>query len=361
MPKMPKMPKIPGVSGGGGATTLPPLEYRRLAALGVGILLVIVVLVFLAKSCSGSSAKGSNEAYVGTLTTTVLKPSDAIASRFHKTIDLPRASLGLVQRRIDLQLAQMRTVKSHALALKPTKQLAPYQAGLLQSLQFRIDGLQCLSERLKAAWAVKRALASGQQLYTCTGQLLTSDYVYSELFANGANAALKQVGATGVPTSQFLQTSDLAWVTPIGIGQALQRLHPGKVHGVHGTEVLAVVASPAGTTLQSGNLNQVNGNQQLTFVVSVKNSGNFTEVGVDVVLTLKRAGSSAKPITKTVRITSIAKGATAQVHFPGLFASTQTAPSYSVPYKLTVRSQKVPGEHNLTNNTLSYNVEFNVS
>ena len=35
------------------------------------------------------------------LTTTVLKPSDAIATRFHQTIDLPRASLGLVQRRID--------------------------------------------------------------------------------------------------------------------------------------------------------------------------------------------------------------------------------------------------------------------
>jgi hypothetical protein len=29
-----------------------------------------------------------------------------------------------------------------------------------------------------------------------------------------------------------------------------------------------------------------------------------------------------------------------------------------VPYKLTVSSLKVPGEHNLTNNTATYTVEF---
>ncbi len=135
----------------------------------------------------------------------------------------------------------MRKVKANAAALKPTKQLAPYQPALLDALQFRVTGLQCMSERLKAAWAVKRALAAGQQLSTCTGQLLTSDYVYSDLFANSANAALKQVGATGVPTSQFLAADQVNLVTPIGIGQALQRLHPGAVHGIHGTELGTVV------------------------------------------------------------------------------------------------------------------------
>jgi hypothetical protein len=372
MPRMPKLPKLPGGLSGGGrggggggaggpggmAASLPPLEYRRLAGLGVGILVVIVVLVFLAKSCSGSSAKSSNEAYVQQLTTKVLKPSDEVAHSFAQTIDLRRATLALMQKRIDADLTEMKSLRATASALKPTKQLLPYQPALLEALQFRITGLQCLSEGLKAAWQIKRPLAAGQGLSYCTGRLLTSDYVYSDSFASGANAALKQVGATGVPTSQFLTNVDL--VTPGGIGAALQRLHPGSVKGLHGTNLVSVVASPAGTTLQAGTANHVVGNQSLVFVAAVRNGGNFQEVGVAVKLTLQRVGSSKAPITRTVTIPSIAKGATANARFSGLFANSQNAPDYSVQYKLTVRSVKVPGEKDLSNNVASYTVLFTI-
>jgi len=357
---MPKMPKMPGGSGGG-ATTLPPLEYRRLGALGVGILVIVLVLVLLARGCSGSSAKSDNENYVSTLTTTVLKPSDDVAKKFHEMLDLPAASLAIIHKRLDGQLAAMRTVKAHAAALKPTKQLAPYQAALLQALQFRITGLECMSERLTTAWKLKKPAISGQQLYSCTGQLLASDYVYADSFATGADAALKQVGATGVPTSQFLPTSDLNWVTPLGIGQQLQALHPGPVTGIHGTQMGSVVASPQTLTLQPGTPNFVKGDKNLVFVVSVKNSGKFTEVGVMVKLTLKRVTGGGAPITQTKRIASIAAGQTATARFSGFFASTQGQPDYSVPYRLTVSSLKVPGEHNLTNNTSTYTVEFSIS
>jgi hypothetical protein len=360
MPKLPKLPRMPGGSGGG-ATTLPPLEYRRLAALGVGILVIVLVLVLLARGCSGSSAKSDNENYVNVLTTTVLKPSDAVAKKFHDMLDLPAASLLIIHKRLDGELAAMRTVKAHAAALKPTKQLAPYQPALLEALQFRITGLECMSERLTTAWKLKHPAAAGQQLYSCTGQLLASDYVYADSFATGADAALKQVGATGVPTSQFLRASDLNWVTPLGIGQQLQALRPGPVTGIHGTQMGSVVATPQGLTLQAGPPNFVKGDKNLVFVVSVKNSGKFTEVGVLVKLTLKRVDGKGTPIVKTGRIASVAAGQTAPVRFSGLFASTQGAPDYSVPYKLTVSSLKVPGEHNLTNNTSTYTVEFSIS
>jgi hypothetical protein len=359
-PKMPKMPKMPGGSGGG-ATTLPPLEYRRLGALAAGMLVIILVLVLLARSCSGSSAKSDNENYVSALTTTVLKPSDDVANQFHEMLDLPSATLGILHKRLDAQLAAMRTVRARAEALKPTKQLAPYQAALLQALQFRVTGLECMSERLTTAWKLKHPAAAGQQLYSCTGQLLASDYVYADSFASGADAALKQVGAAGVPTSQFLSTSQLNWVTPLGIGQQLQALRPGPVSGIHGTQMGSVVATPQGLTLQAGPPNFVKGNKDLVFVVSVKNSGKFTEVGVMVKLTLKLVGGGRAPIVKTARIASIAAGATEAARFSGFFASTQGAPDYSVPYKLIVSSLKVPGEHNLTNNTSTYTVEFSIS
>jgi hypothetical protein len=363
MPKMPKMParmpKIPRVSGG--AATLPPLEYRRLAGLGVGILVVVLVLVLLARGCSGSSAKSANETYVTNLTTQVLKPSDVVAAKFEKMVTLPTASLALMQSRVNAQLSDMRTIKSKALALKPTKQLAPYQSGLLNALQFRATGLQCFSERLKTAWTIKKPLVSGAQLSPCTGQLYASDYVYTDLFANGANVALKQVGATGVPTSQFLAPSQVDLVTPSGIGLALQRLHPGAVHGLHGTSLGTVVASPQSLVLQAGTQNFVKGQSNLAFVVTVKNSGKFTEVGVVVQLKLKRVGSTKAPIVKTATIASIAPGQTQQVSIKGLFASAQTQPEYSVPYTLTVTSEKVPGEKNTSNNSASFPVEFKIA
>ena len=98
----------------GRRNTLPPLEYRRLGALGVGILVIVLVLVLLARGCSGSSAKSDNENYVSALTTTVLKPSDDVAKQFHEMLDLPAASLAIIHKRLDGQLAAMRTVKAHA-------------------------------------------------------------------------------------------------------------------------------------------------------------------------------------------------------------------------------------------------------
>src|SRR5205085_10852806 len=116
--RMPKMPKIPRISGGG-AATLPPLEYRRLAALGLGILVVVLVLVLLARSCSGTSAKTANDNFVShTLTPKVLNPFDDVAARFHKTLTMQRGSLGLLRRRFTTQLDDMRKVLATAEGLK---------------------------------------------------------------------------------------------------------------------------------------------------------------------------------------------------------------------------------------------------
>ena len=264
--------------------------------------------------------------------------------------------------RLNGELTAMRAVRAHAEALKPTKQLAPYQAALLQALQFRVTGLQCLAERITTAWKLKHPLAAGQQLYSCTGQLLASDYVYADSFATSADLALKQVGATGVPTSQFLPASELNLVTPIGIGQALQRLHPGAVKGVHGTEMGAVVASPRRLTLQPGTDEQGGGEQE----AGVRRLGQEQRQlhrgrragEADAEACERRVGRrSSRPSTSRAS----PRAQTATVRFTGLFASAQTAPDYSVPYKLTVTSLKVPGEHNLTNNTATFTVEFSIA
>src|SRR5436305_6770396 len=112
------------------------------------------------------------------------------------------------------------------------------------------------------------------------GKLRTSDYVNADIFSDGANGELKKLGAACVPTSQFLRTSDLDLMTPKGIGQAIQALQPGAVRGLHGTQLVSVVATPSGKTLEPGPVNRIKGDSQLVFVATVKNSGHFTELRV---------------------------------------------------------------------------------
>ena len=337
---------------------LPPLQYRRLAALGVGILVVVVVLVLLARSCSGSSSQSKNIDYFNALKQQALVPSSEISSEFHKTLNSPSGTkLSVVQQQFASQAAAMSKAADAAASIAPTKQLEPYQPALVQALQYRVSGLKCLAGNIGQAWKRKRPAAVGRSLAPCTQRLLASDIVYSDSFAQPATTALKGLGVQ-VPVSSFLDAKDADLVTPVGIGAAITRLKPSAVHGLHGLGIVSVVALPQGTTLQTGSsqVNELTGDDKLVIVVSARNFGNFREVGVPVTLTLTRAGSAQ--ITQQAKIPSIDKAATATVRFPDLFKNASTQPEFTQRYKMTVTVHQVPGESVLSNNKRTYLVQF---
>ena len=219
-----------------------------------------------------------------------------------------------------------------------------------------------MSERLTTAWKLKKPAIAGQQLYSCTGQLLASDYVYADSFATGADAALKQVGATGVPRRSSCRRPTSPGSRRSASASSCRRCIPARSRGIHGTQMGSVVASPQGLTLQPGPPNFVKGDKNLVFVVSVEEQRQVHRGRRDGEADIE-AGRAARErrSRRRQRIASVAAGQTATARFSGFFASTQGAPDYSVPYKLTVSSLKVPGEHNLTNNTSTYTVEFSIS
>jgi hypothetical protein len=340
---------------------LPPLQYRRLGALAVGIIVVVVVLVLLARGCSGSSAQSKNVAYFNELKKQALTPSSEISANFHKTLNSRSGTkLSVVQQEFASETAAMRKAADAAASIAPTKELEPFQPALVQALQYRVAGLDCLSSNIGQAWKRKGAKAVGRILAPCTQRLLASDIVYSDSFSQPATTALKGLGVQ-VPVSSFLDAKDADLVTPVGIGSAITRLKPSAVHGLHGLGIVSVVALPQGTTLQTGTsqVNELTGNDKLVIVVSAKNFGNFREVSVPVTLTLSRAGSAK--ITKKGTIASIEKGATATVRFPDLFKNASTQPEFTQRYKMTVTVEKVPGESVLSNNKKTYLVQFRLA
>lgn len=356
-PRPGRAPRRPPSLGPLKPGNLPPLQYRRLGALAIGILVVIVVLVLLARGCSGSSNTSKNIDYFNTLKEKALTPSSDVSTRFHKTLNLESGTkLKIVKQQLASQAADMSKAADAAASIAPTKQLEQYQPALVQALQYRVAGLNCLSDNISQAWQRKRAAASGRVLAPCMERLLASDIIYSDSFAGPATTALKNLGVQ-VPASSFLDSSDAGLVTPAGIGDAINRLKPSAVHGLHGLGLVSVVALPQGTTLQTGSsqINQVTGDNKLVFVVSAKNFGNFREVGVPVTLTLSHAG---KKIRRSGTIASIDKGATETVRFEDLFKNASTQPEFTQRYKMTVTIGKVPGETVLANNTRTYLVQF---
>jgi hypothetical protein len=356
-PRGPRGPRRPPSLGQLRPGSMPPLQYRRLGGLAVGILAVIVVLVLLARGCSGSSASSKNIDYFNEVKKSVLTPSSAASAGFHDTLNMKAGTkLSVVKQNFENQAATLSKAADEAASIKPTKQLEAYQPALVQTLQYRLAGIRCMASNIGDAWKRKRARGTGRILAPCTQRLLASDIVYSDSFSNPASTALKGLGVQ-VPASSFLDASDAELVTPLGIGAAITRLKPSAVHGLHGLGVVSTVALPQGTTLQVGNsqINQITGNDKLVIVVSAHNYGNFREVDVPVTLTLSHAG---KTIKQSGKIGSIDKDTTETVRFPDLFKNASTQPDFSQRYKMTVTIAQVPGETVLANNKRTYLVEF---
>jgi hypothetical protein len=360
-PREPRGPRRPPSLSSIRPGSLPPLQYRRLAGLAAGILAVVVVLVLLARGCSGSSSSSKNIDYFNELKQQALTPSSTVASNFHKLLNQASGTkLKVVKTELDSEAAAMRKAADAAASIAPTKQLEQYQPALVQALQYRAFGLNCLSDDIGQAWKRKRPAGTGRILAPCAQRLLAADIIYSDSFSGPASTALKGLGVQ-IPASRFLDPSDASLVTPAGIGEAINRLKPSAVHGLHGLGVLSVVALPAGTTLQNGStqVNQITGNDKLVIVVSAHNYGNFREVAVPVTLTLTRSG--ANKITRSGTIGSIDKGATETVRFDDLFKNAATQPEFTQRYKMTVTIGKVPGETVLANNKRTYLVQFKLA
>jgi hypothetical protein len=356
-PRPGRAPRRPPSIGPLRPGSLPPLQYRRLGGLAVGILVVIVILVLFARGCSSSSSQSKNDDYFNKVKDGALTPSSDVSTQFHKTLNQASGTkLKIVQQQFRSQAAAMQKAADAAASIAPTKQLERYQPALVQALQYRVAGLTCLSDNIGQAWKRKRAAGAGRVLAPCAQRLLASDIIYSDSFSTPATTALEGLGVQ-VPASSFLDPSDSALVTVAGIGEAINRLKPSAVHGLHGLGLVSVVALPAGTTLQTGTsqINQLTGDDKLVIVVSAKNFGNFREVGVPVTLTLSHGGSKIK---RSGTIGSIDKAATETVRFPDLFKNASTQPEFTQRYKMTVTIGKVPGESVIANNTRTYQVQF---
>ena len=354
-PRLPRRPRGPEGPGGPGAG--PQLEYGRLAVLAAGIL-VLVVIAYLAFRGGGSSSSPTTTYF--TKVSAVLTKSDGIGAGFRKLLINPRLTPATAQKQLQAEVAKSQALVTLAEGIKPTSQLADVHPYLLQALQYRVNGLECLAQNVVTAGRAKPR-AGARELSQCAQRLLASDVIYADSYAQAASNTLRQDHIVAqVPTSRFLKESDTALVTAPGFVNVLARMKPGSVHGVHGVELVSVTAAPSHKTLVTGgHLNQIPSvTSTLGFRVMVRDSGKFQEVSVPVTLTLKVAGSN--PIVRHGVIASLQPGGSATIGVTGFFNAT-VKPQYGKTYTLTVAAGPVPGEQLVSNNKATYSVTFLVA
>src|SRR3954452_19116388 len=346
--------------GGGGPTGLVPLA--RLVGLIAIAIAVVVGLVFWVGSCQGKSTHDEYASYSAKVKT--IAETDARLGKEFSTTLISTTKQSELETKLTQYAAQEQQEYTQAQQIRAPGQLRSIHQHLLDAIELPAKGLAALGDGIASVPASK-TLSSSQAAtvetsLAKTGSILNaSDVVWSELYRTPAKAELTQRGVTGVviAPSVFLKNPDVVSAHSFSIVvQTLSGASTGGTPtGLHGSALVGVHVSPQGSDLTTSSATTIKVSADLSFIVSVQDSGDFPETNVPVVLKIK-AGSFS--LTQKKTIASIQPKEVATVTFTNFNLPAQ---AFSNQVEITVTVGKVPGETKLDNNTASYPAFFTLS
>jgi hypothetical protein len=347
---------------GGGPPRRPPhppgqvAPLFRLAGLIAFAILIIVLLVFWVKSCQSSGKKATYRHYFERIAV-IAKDSEQIGRSMNEALTTPGKKAADLDPTLTGLAQQEQQDVDNALKISPPGALRSEHAAVIQALQFRVSGLKGLADTFRRTAGSKNVSNTGVLLAQQAQRLQTSDVIWADLVKAPSVAELNRqgVGGVAVPDSTFVTSTDFAspryWV-PI-----VQRLGGASTGGsssgvLHGTGLVSVQALPSGKELDPNAENTVTATTDLGFAVTVEDTGDAQEVGIEVTLTIQQQPT---PIVKTGKIDLINPGEQKKVVFHNL-GQVQFATKTTV--KVDVKP--VQFEKNLDNNSGSYPVIFSL-
>jgi len=342
-------------------TNLTPL--LRLIGLIAFAILIVVLLVFWIQSCREAGKEKTYKSYM-TKVSEVAGSSQQIGRGLSQALLAQGLKEAQVEQRITGLARQEQLDVERAREITPPGTLRDEHAALIQALQFRVSGLNGLASALAATASTKDTTRAGAVLAAQMQRLLASDVVYDDSFKDPAATELRRQGVTGtstsggplVPDSNFLQSADL--VTPTAMVTVLGKIRGGTVTpstgGLRGTNLVSVKVLPQGQELSTTTQTTIVVRTNMTFQVTVEDSGDSQEANINVKLTIVQSGSP--DIEKTATIGFISPGETKTVNFTNF-----TTPSFSRPAVVKVEVTPVAGESNTDNNSADYPVIFSVA
>jgi hypothetical protein len=294
----------------------------------------------------------------------VASSSQQIGRQLSDTLLSPGLKRAQLQSKISGLARQEQLDVDRARAITPPGPLLSENQAVIQALQFRVSGLTGLSDAIGATATTKNTTKAASALASQMQRLLASDVIWSDSFKAPAEAELRRQGVTGtndaggplVPDSKFLQNPALATVS--ATTTVVERLKGSSGGGTQncpcGTELVSVRVLPAGKDLSTSTQTDIVVTTNMSFQVTIRNSGNVQVFSVPVKLTIEQ--SKGGNIVKTAKIGFLNTGDETTVtfrNFPQVnFASSAT---------IKIEVSPVAGETKTDNNSADYPVIFSVA
>jgi hypothetical protein len=329
------------------------LMVRRSVAAGAGVL-ILILFVFLLKGCLNARKEQAFKDYhrdVGAL----VGESNQESKLLFELLSGNEGSDVDVANQLNAFAGESATLVDRARETDHPDEMAETQRYLVETLEFRRDGIRGIADALPNAIARQQERREGTQLIADQMQkFLTSDRIYFDRMSPSLEATMKDEGLTEkAPKSKFLPSVD--WVQPETVADRVGKLGGGgggddaaAAPGLHGNGIAG--ATLGGQALSPGTSPSTQVTDDLKLVVQVANQGENTETDVKVNATIGKGGDAIK-LTKV--LSSIAAGETKSVEMP---VAERPPTGQNVP--VTVEIEPVPGEKKTDNNKGSYSVIF---
>ncbi|HTX70626.1 MAG TPA: hypothetical protein VMH50_15970 [Thermoleophilia bacterium] len=325
-------------------------RIQRLAFLIIVAFLVVFGLAWWARSCQHNRKVSTYETYFQGVSGAIADSTSLgrqVSSIMH---DPTRLSRNELIDKLGQLAAQQDEIAVRAGRLDPPATLEQQQSQFAAGMRVRAAGFHLLRTAMMSALNNKKVTA--ETIAQLDGYFSGPDAYYQELVLLPARQAMEQDGVTGVavPTSDYF----LTWkaLDPLRVQQALDSVgKSAKLTGLHGVALISVTAQTTGgdIKLAQGKTNNVPASADLAFVCEVQNQGTVAEHNVPVTAVLTVPGGDPLKQTGTIAVIEPTKMQTVTT---SNFNIPETALSKEVSLKVT--AGPVKGEHDPTNNTLTF-------
>jgi hypothetical protein len=329
---------------------------RRLIAVGGG-LLVLVLLIFVIKGCRDSAREQSFKDYLRNVAALMDQSNQESRSLFGLLAKPGTQSPVQLGTSVNSYRGEAAQLVDRAKSLDHPDELSTAQRYLVDTLEFRRDGIEAVARELPLALGDTNTDEAAARMAASMQEFLASDVVYNQRVLPNLKEPTEKEGLTDqVAFAQSRFLLDLGWLSPTTVADRVSRIRSGTgttgtvAPGLHGTGIGTVTVKPGGQTLTPGGAVELKTSPNLSFDVQVMNQGESEEQGVRVRLSITGAGN---PINVTKTIETIAAGETQTATIP-----LAAAPPTGRPVTISVQILPVPGEKNVTNNKATYSAVF---
>jgi len=324
-------------------------QLYRLGVLIAGAIVLAVILILVVQSCRSNQKQSEYEGYVDDVSG-IASASEELGGQLNTALTTPGITLEDLRGDVEGLRGQQEQLLRSAQELQPPGPLLDQQESLVETMQFRVNGLAGLATALTQVAQSSNTEETGANLATQAQRLVASDIVYADAFEEPTGNVLDEEGIVDVPVpgSRFVRNPELA--SPTAWNLIVERLTQSpQAGGLHGNGIQSVRWLPGGEQLSATEDNTVVASDRLAFEVVVENSGDSQETQVRVRLVIQQ-----NPTIRQERVIDLINpGETKTVRFSDI-----NNVSFSTRTTLLVNVEPVPGETNEGNNSAQYRVIF---